>query len=133
MSPEEFTRIRVYLEKTQRQMAALLGVSIKAVQSFEQGWRNIPPHAERQSLFLLAAAAGAPDDGRKCWKVRKCSGAMKGSCPAFELRHGQRCWFVNGSYCRGKDYGGWPRKMSECRKCPVFLSEMPSGVLLPLP
>jgi len=36
-------------------MAQLLGTSLKAIQSFEQGWRNIPVHIERQMLFLLAS------------------------------------------------------------------------------
>ena len=35
-------------------MAQLLGTSPKAIQSFEQGWRDIPVSAERQALFLMA-------------------------------------------------------------------------------
>ncbi|MCF8078205.1 MAG: transcriptional regulator [Desulfobacterales bacterium] len=132
MNPEEFSRIRVYLKKTQRQLAALLGASVKAVQSFEQGWRNIPPHAERQMLFLLAAAA--PESSEKfCWQTRKCTGAMKRQCPAFEFHQGRRCWFINGTFCRGKAAANWPDKMAECRKCPFFLSVMPEGVLLSRP
>ena len=54
MEKEEFSTARQYLGKTQSQMAQVLGVSLKAIQSFEQGWRNIPVHIERQVLFLLA-------------------------------------------------------------------------------
>ena len=54
MEKEEFSRIRRYLGKTQSQLAQLLGVSPKAIQSFEQGWRNIPVHTKRQVLFLMA-------------------------------------------------------------------------------
>ena len=39
-------------------MAQILGSSLKAVQSFEQGWRKIPVHVERQMLFLLAMKKG---------------------------------------------------------------------------
>jgi DNA-binding XRE family transcriptional regulator len=53
MKKSEFSIIRRHLEKTQSQMGQLLGVSSKAVQSFEQGWRKIPAHMERQALFLL--------------------------------------------------------------------------------
>ena len=48
MNKKEFSQIRNQLGKTQMQMAQLLGVSLKAIQSFEQGWREIPVHAERQ-------------------------------------------------------------------------------------
>jgi DNA-binding XRE family transcriptional regulator len=53
MDKTEFSQIRHRLGKTQAQIAQLLGVSPKAIQSFEQGWRNIPTHVERQLLFLL--------------------------------------------------------------------------------
>ena len=48
----EFSKIRGILGKTQKKLAQLLWVSVKAIQSFEQGWREIPPHIERQMLFL---------------------------------------------------------------------------------
>jgi DNA-binding XRE family transcriptional regulator len=38
MNYEEFSRIRHYLDKTQSELAGLLCVSTKAIQSFEQGW-----------------------------------------------------------------------------------------------
>jgi DNA-binding XRE family transcriptional regulator len=41
MNYEEFSRIRHYLDKTQSELAGLLCVSTKAIQSFEQGWRPI--------------------------------------------------------------------------------------------
>ena len=42
MQSEEFVLIRKKLNKTQRELAELLGVSIKAVHSYEQGWRTVP-------------------------------------------------------------------------------------------
>ena len=47
MDKKRFTQIRAYLGKTQKQMAQLMGTSNKAIESFEQGWRNITPHIER--------------------------------------------------------------------------------------
>ena len=55
MRSKEFSKIRHHLGSTQLQIAQLLGTSVKAIRSFEQGWRNIPVHAERQVLFLLAS------------------------------------------------------------------------------
>ena len=40
MKRKQLAEIRRHLGKTQSQMAQILGVSPKAVQSFEQGWRN---------------------------------------------------------------------------------------------
>jgi hypothetical protein len=129
MDAEELSKIRVYLAKTQRELAALLGTSIKAVQSFEQGWRKVPAYVERQLLLLLALTATRSDDGKSCWQIRKCTGSMKKQCPAFQYREGRLCWLVNGTYCRGKETGSWPEKMAHCRKCRVFLEHMPDGVL----
>ena len=50
MNRKEFSRIRQHLGKTQKEMAQLLGTSVKAIQSFEQGWRSVPGHIERQAL-----------------------------------------------------------------------------------
>ncbi|MCK5723736.1 MAG: transcriptional regulator, partial [Gammaproteobacteria bacterium] len=38
MNSKEFVAIRKRLNKTQKQMAQLLGSSIKAIHSYEQGW-----------------------------------------------------------------------------------------------
>lgn len=48
MDREIFSTLRAKLGKTQKALAELLGVSLKAVQSYEQGWRAIPMHVERQ-------------------------------------------------------------------------------------
>ncbi len=49
MDEKEFSLIRCRLGKTQNQFAQLLGTSLKAIQSFEQGWRDISPHSEWQA------------------------------------------------------------------------------------
>jgi DNA-binding XRE family transcriptional regulator len=52
MESSEFKELRAKLDKTQAQMAQLLGVSLKAVHSYEQGWRSVPAAVERQMYFL---------------------------------------------------------------------------------
>ena len=54
MTSEEFSQYRKQLGKTQKSLSKLLGVSLKAVQSYEQGWRAVPAHVERQIFFLLS-------------------------------------------------------------------------------
>jgi transcriptional regulator with XRE-family HTH domain len=53
MESSEFKEFRAKLNKTQAQMAQLLGVSLKAVHSYEQGWRSVPAAVERQMYFLV--------------------------------------------------------------------------------
>ena len=66
MDPQEFIAIRKRLGKTQKELCQLLGVSLQAIHSYEQGWRVVPVHAERQILFLLALRHGLRK-GKPCW------------------------------------------------------------------
>ena len=125
MGKKEFSTARQYLGKTQSQMARLLGVSLKAIQSFEQGWRNIPVHIERQVLFLLASKKSPRRKERPCWVIRKCPGEIKQNCPAWEFQVGNRCWFINGTICQGRAQESWQKKMKICRQCKVFQSMVP--------
>jgi DNA-binding transcriptional regulator YiaG len=54
MRKEEFVYLRKQLDKIQKEMAEVLGTSLKAVHSYEQGWRRISLRAERQILFLFS-------------------------------------------------------------------------------
>jgi len=117
---KEFSMARQYLGKTQTQMAQLLGVSLKAIESFEQGWRNIPVHVERQVLFLLVQKKSPRKKNRSCWVIRKCPKEMRQNCPAWEFQVGNLCWFVNGTICQGQVQKSWREKMKLCRQCEVF-------------
>ena len=125
MNKNEFSKIRKKLDKSQKQMAQLLGVSLKAVQSFEQGWRNVPTHVERQSLLLLAKKLSDNRRTEKCWKIQNCPKDVKTSCPAWEFKFGDLCWFVNGTICHGEVQKSWEDKIKICRKCIVFKKVLP--------
>ena len=125
MEKQAFSRIREYLEKTQREMGQLLGVSLKAVQSFEQGWRNIPGHIERQLLFLVAKKARKKGNRRPCWETRGCSKKTKERCPAWQFKSGELCWFINGTICNGTPQKTWKEKMSLCQDCDVLRGVLP--------
>jgi hypothetical protein len=120
MDNKEFSAIRRQLEKTQNQMAQLLGASLKAIQSFEQGWRHIPVHIERQVLFLLASKKMPPRKEGPCWVIRKCPVEIRQNCPAWEFQVGTLCWFINGTVCHGQVQKDWRQKMTLCRHCKVF-------------
>ena len=126
METQEFSQIRHYLAKTQNQLARLLCVSPKAMQSFEQGWRNIPVHIERQVLFLLAfKKSPSQKKERPCWVIRKCLMETRQNCPAWEFQVGNLCWFINGTICQGRTQESWQRKMKICRQCNVFQTMVP--------
>ena len=121
MEKEEFAEARTKLDKTQKEMSQLLGVSVKAIYSYEQGWRSIPTHVERQMFFLLSRKK---EERRKlpkqCWVVKKCPPKRRKECPAYEYNAGRFCWLVNGTICECKAQKNWKEKMAICRKCEVM-------------
>jgi DNA-binding XRE family transcriptional regulator len=122
MTSKEFKTFRKKLEKTQRQMAHLLGVSIKAVHSYEQGWRSVPVHVERQILFLVSRLKKNIHDKKACWDRKACPTEKKKLCPAWEFQAGDLCWFISGTICDGNEYRTWKEKMKFCRSCEVMKS-----------
>jgi len=122
MEKSEFKFFRKKLSKTQKQMSELLGTSLKAIHSYEQGWRTVPVHVERQVYFLLSRLAKKNKVTKACWVTRKCSREQKQSCPAWEFSSGDLCWFINGTVCEGTVQKDWKEKMKICRTCEVFNS-----------
>ena len=122
MDNSEFKKFRKQLDKTQKQMAQLLGVSLKAIHSYEQGWRTIPPAVERQLYFLVSRKNIGINGSKACWRIKKCPPARKKKCPAWEFKSGNLCWFINGTICEGTIHQDWKGKMEVCRSCEVFTS-----------
>jgi hypothetical protein len=120
MNHRAFQSFRQQLGKTQKQLSELLGTSLKAIQSFEQGWRKVPVHIERQVLFLLALQNHKAKESRPCWEIRNCSLETRQDCPAWEFNAGNLCWFINGTVCQGIPRASWSGKMKVCWKCEVF-------------
>ena len=122
MNKQEFSYFRKKLHKTQKEMAQLLGRSIKAIHSYEQGWRVIPVDVERQIYFLTARTLGNIDKQKPCWRILKCPPNKKKNCPAWEFKSGRFCWFINGTICHGAPQKNWKEKIDLCKKCEVFSS-----------
>ncbi len=125
MESQEFVQVRHYLGKTQNQIARLLSVSPKSVQSFEQGWRNVPTSVERQLIFLLFLKGASNGRTRQCWEVTGCPREWRKDRAAWEFRAGHFCWFINGTFCHGRFEGNWKNKVEICRQCAVFRSIVP--------
>ncbi len=122
MKREEFVLARKALGKTQKQMSELLGTSLKAIHSYEQGWRQVPVHVERQMYFLLSRKRGRSQGKKPCWVIKHCPRERKVQCPAWEFRAGKLCWFINGTICQGEPLRDWNEKMKICRNCEVLIS-----------
>ncbi len=120
MESKDFSIYRKRLKKTQKELAELLGTSLKAVCSYEQGWRSVPPHVERQVYFLLSRKTETCDKQKNCWEILNCPEERKNKCPAGEFNSGQFCWFINGTICTSKSQKSWKKKIEICRKCEVM-------------
>jgi hypothetical protein len=125
MDSTEFSQIRQSLAKTQAELARLLCVSPRAIQSFEQGWRDIPASAERQLLFILSSKKLSEAVGLACWEIQGCPLEWKENCAAWEYKTGHLCWFINGTFCQGESQKNWGEKIKLCRQCKVFQSMLP--------
>lgn len=122
MYPEEFQQCRKKLKKTQKEMADLLGVSLKAVHSYEQSWREIPLHIERQIFFLLSNRQGKEKCLSPCWEIKKCE--MKRQCPAWEFQCGHLCWYLAGTLCNCTQGYTFEEKAERCRQCDILRSRL---------
>jgi DNA-binding XRE family transcriptional regulator len=120
MDSKEFVSIRKKLDKTQKEIANLLGISLKAVCSYEQGWRSIPTHVKRQMLFLFSRKASRRRESRNCWEILNCPKERRKNCPAWEFDSGEFCWFISGTICDGIVYSSWDKKIDVCKQCIVM-------------
>lgn len=122
MVKDELRRIRKILEKTQSQLAAILGIPVRTIRSYEQGTRSVPAYIERQLFFILSQQQDTMTTGRMCWEVKKCPMSRRSKCPAWEFHCGALCWFINGTICQCTERENWEEKMDVCRKCEIFRS-----------
>jgi len=122
MYPEEFHKCRKKLQKTQKELAQLLGISMKAVCSYEQGWREIPLHTERQIFYLLSNRRGKKKCVSSCWEIKNCE--VKEQCPAWEFQSGNLCWFLAGTLCDCTKGYSLDEKAERCRQCEILKNRL---------
>ena len=110
--------VRAVLGRTQAELANALGISVKAVQSYEQGWRDIPVRVMIQIVVLLALYRKHTMDEVACWEMRECDPVIREKCAAFSIGKGQFCWFVGNQGCRPPSDKGQDDVLP-CMSCPV--------------
>ena len=120
----DLSSIRRALGKTQAEMAVLLSVSVRAIQSYEQGWRPVPPHVRKMALFLLCVSRRHGGKVVPCWRIRRCSTEDRADCPAYQLGEGELCWLVTGDACPLAKSTSPEEKAARCAKCPVLIERL---------
>ncbi|MFA7172842.1 MAG: helix-turn-helix domain-containing protein [Kiritimatiellia bacterium] len=103
---------------TQAAVAQALGVSIRAIQSYEQGWREVPTHIMVQLLVLAAAHQTGERKRSACWDVTKCPPERQALCPCRRT-DGRLCWLVSGRLCAAPTSSD-PQDVQRCMGCPVI-------------
>jgi len=120
MEKAQFSQFRKKLGKTQKQLAGLLGMSLKTIHSYEQGWRAVPTHIERNLMFLVINQRKANNQLVPCWDQKDCQ--QKEECSAWEFQSGHICWYLCGTLCGGTRAPTYKEKLEICRSCDIFSS-----------
>lgn len=122
-NPLDLRAIRETLGMSQSQFASALGISIRALQSYEQGWRGCPPTVGRLAGLLLQMFRTADRKPAKpCWEIKKCPTETRQKCLAHQFGCGQFCWLITGNYREGKAQKTSKAKLSKCTSCTVMTS-----------
>ena len=120
-TPLDVRSIRHELELSQSSLADLLGVSVRTVQSWEQGWRQPGSALERTILLLIMTLRqGARLGSQTCWDAVDCRKAVRDRCLVFRSGQGHLCWFLTGNTCKGRRLGSWADKKEMCMECKFF-------------
>ena len=123
--------VRAEFGMSQRGFADLIGVSVRTVQSCEQGWRNPSAAVERAALVLLLGRRhGAGVTRFRCWETLDCSDAERRACQVEETRQGHLCWLLTGNTCRGRRLRSWEEKKTTCFGCGFFNQLFSQGLPL---
>jgi DNA-binding XRE family transcriptional regulator len=120
MDSTVFARCRERLGKTQKELSHLLGTSLKSVHGYEQGWRKIPAHIQRQMMYLVMRKQFGRRKLKPCWDINHCPAKRRNACPAKEFMAGDMCWFVSGTLCVCSPLATWEEKIAICYRCKAF-------------
>ena len=132
MAPDssiDLKSVRSELELSQSQLADMIGVSMRTVQSCEQGWRNPSPALEKAVILLLLSKSHGAELGTKCcWESINCSENERNNCLVYQTKQGHLCWLLSGHICRGRRLRTWTDKKDVCMQCQFFLELLPEGI-----
>ena len=118
---ERFRRVRDEIKVTQNEMAAILGLSEKAIQSYEQGWRHPPDSVQRLlNVVYITHRIGKRGETVTCWAEKHCLPSVRKRCAAYQTRQGHLCWLLTGTHCGGQEMANYEEKGEACHRCKVY-------------
>lgn len=121
--------IRTKVGLAQAEFADILGVSVRTIQSCEQGWRTPSPSVEKSALLLLMIHLHGSEVGSHvCWDAIGCSESERESCLVYQGKQGHLCWLLSGHICKGIRLRSWTDKKQLCKECEFFNELFPGGV-----
>ena len=121
--------VRRRMGMSQSEFADLMGVSLRTVQSCEQGWRNPSSSVEKAAILLLMAKRNGVDFSTHiCWESVRCSKGEREACLVFKTRQGHLCWLLSGHICKGMRLHSWEDKKKLCSECDFFEELLPGGL-----
>jgi len=74
-------------------------------------------------------SGGSKSDAR-CWDLLNCSTENRDRCPAF-MSEEDRCWLIEGTWCKGVKQGDARSKLANCMHCEFFKEKQSMGGRLP--
>jgi len=60
-----------------------------------------------------------PDGQRRCWDIMNCAQEVRYKCPAYGSEE-DRCWLIEGTWCKGAQQGDFRSKLRNCITCEAF-------------
>ena len=116
---EAFHRLRETMGWSRAETAAILGLSRKAVESYELGWRKVPARVWKQALTVAAIQRKYPMGTKPCWELTRCHERVSKNCLCRKLTDGRFCWMTVTQCCHlahlDKQMG-----FENCLSCPVI-------------
>ncbi|MFO1522672.1 MAG: hypothetical protein U1F77_10655 [Kiritimatiellia bacterium] len=113
-----FHCLREAMGWTRQETASILGLSRKAVESYELAWRKVPDRVWKQALTVAAIQRKYPLGTQPCWELTHCRDEVRESCLCRKLTDGRFCWMTVTKCCRlslrGEEMG-----FKQCLSCPV--------------
>ena len=113
--------VREELGLSQAEFASYLGVSVRTIQSCEQGWRCPGPSVRKLVLFLLITHRRKGElRALSCWEANACPAERRERCLVHISGQGHLCWFLTGNVCETRTFATWKEKYAHCLKCAFF-------------
>jgi methyl-accepting chemotaxis protein len=56
---------------------------------------------------------------RRCWDLLNCASSSRQKCPAYKVEE-ERCWMIEGTWCKGAQQGDARSKLKNCMTCEAF-------------